>query len=165
KLLPALAEKLYGPVLKTSVSRMERFAACPFQFFIHSGLRAEERRLFEADVRERGSFQHEVLRRFHEELRDQQRRWRDLSPAEAREQIGRIAAKVSEEFREGLFRASPETAFAARGLTLALQDFIETIVGWLPDCAFDPAAVELSFGAVGDALPAWEIDLGNGHRL
>src|SRR5439155_13316818 len=51
---PALAEQLYGPALHTSVSALEQFAACPFKFFVHFGLRAEERRLFEADAREQG---------------------------------------------------------------------------------------------------------------
>src|SRR5262249_9744775 len=31
-LRPDIAEKLYGPVLRSSVSRLEQFAACPFQF-------------------------------------------------------------------------------------------------------------------------------------
>ncbi len=66
KLSPSLAEKLYGPLLQTSVSRLEEFAQCPFKFFVRSGLRAGERKLFELDARERGSFQHEVLKEFHE---------------------------------------------------------------------------------------------------
>ena len=64
----ALAEKLFGPTLRSSVSRLEEFAQCPFRFFVHSGLRAEERKVFELDAREQGSFQHEVLKRFHEQL-------------------------------------------------------------------------------------------------
>ncbi|HEX4645704.1 MAG TPA: hypothetical protein VH598_08855, partial [Verrucomicrobiae bacterium] len=49
---PEFAGRLYGPVLRTSVSRMEQFAACPFKFFVHSGLRAEERKMFEVDIRD-----------------------------------------------------------------------------------------------------------------
>jgi ATP-dependent helicase/nuclease subunit B len=164
-LSPALAAKLYGPVFHTSVSAIERFATCPFQFFMRSGLRAEERKLFEADARERGSFQHEVLRRFHETVRAQNNQWRDLTPAAARQLIGEIAARVATEFRDGLFRTSPESAFAARSLTAALQDFIEIIIGWMPDYGFDPRAVELSFGFPDDQLPAWKMDLGDGQQM
>ncbi len=53
---PELAGRLYGSVLRTSVSRIEQFAACPFKFFVHSGLRAEERKRFELDSREQGHF-------------------------------------------------------------------------------------------------------------
>jgi ATP-dependent helicase/nuclease subunit B len=91
-LTPLLAGRLYGSTLRTSVSRLEEFAACPFHFFVRSGLRAGERKLFELDARERGSFQHEVLKAFHEQLLAEGRRWRDLTPGEARERIKSIAA-------------------------------------------------------------------------
>ena len=163
----ALAAQLYGPVLRTSVSAMEQFAACPFKFFVHAGLRAEERQQFEADVREQGSFQHEVLRRFHEELRKESRKWRDLTPSEARERIGRIGTRLVNEFRDGLFGADAQNRFTAERLTRALQDFIETAVGWMPNYGFDPFAVELAFeGESSEAhLPAWVIELGEGRQL
>jgi len=164
-LSPELAERLYGPTLRTSVSRLEQFAACPFRFFVHSGLLAEERQLFELDVREQGSFQHDALRLFHEQLREENTRWRDITPAEARERIGRIARALAASYRDGLLQASEETRFTARVLTESLQDFVETAVVWMREqYAFDPVAVELAFGENG-AAPAWELDLGNGHRL
>jgi ATP-dependent helicase/nuclease subunit B len=165
-LSPTLAEKLYGPVLKSSVSRLEEFAQCPFRFFVRSGLHANERKMFELDARERGSFQHDVLKFFHEQLQAEGKRWRDIEPIEARERIGAIAATQMEHFRDGLFRDSAETVFAARSLALALQDFVEVIVGWMRgQYDFDPAAAELGFGGKDDRAPAWEIDLGGGHKL
>ena len=165
-LAPALAEQLYGPVLRSSVSRLEEFAQCPFKFFVRSGLHANERKVFELDARERGNFQHDVLKIFHEQLSAEGRRWRDLEPMEARERIGRIATTQMESFRDGLFRDSAETIFAARSLAAALQDFVEVIVGWMRgQYEFDPAAAELGFGGKDDRAPAWEIDLGGGRRL
>jgi len=166
KLSEALAQRLYGPVLKSSVSRLEEFAQCPFKFFIRSGLRANERKVFELDARERGNFQHDVLKMFHERLQKENKRWRDLTPIEARERIGKIAAAQMEHFRDGLFRDSAETVFAARALAAALQDFVEVIVGWMRgQYAFDPVAAELGFGGKDDKAPVWEMDLGNGHKL
>ena len=162
---PALAEQLYGPALRTSVSALEQFAACPFKFFVHFGLRAEERKFFEADAREQGSFQHRILAQFHEELQQEGKRWRDLTPQEARARVGRIARQVADEFREGLFGASDQNRFAARSLAGALEDFMETIIDWMRDYSLDPRSVELAFGGDDDALAAWEIDLGNGHGL
>jgi ATP-dependent helicase/nuclease subunit B len=165
-LSPALAEKLYGPVLKSSVSRLEEFAQCPFKFFVRSGLHANERKVFELDARERGNFQHDVLKIFHEQLQAAGKRWRDLEPPEARGLIGKIAAVQMESHRNGLFRDSAETVFAARALAAALQDFVEIIVGWMRgQYEFDPATAELGFGGQDDAAPAWEIDLGGGRRL
>jgi ATP-dependent helicase/nuclease subunit B len=160
-----LAAQLYGPTLHTSVSGLENFAACPFKFFVHAGLRAEERLRFELDPREQGSFQHEVLAAFHEELRGEGRRWRDVTPAEARARVGRIANGLATTFRGGLFSQSDQTRFTARLLTEALQDFVEVLVGWMRgQYEFDPVAVELAFGEEA-AAPAWELDLGEGRRL
>lgn len=163
---PALAHQLYGPALRTSVSRMEQFAACPFKFFVHSGMRAEERKLFELDIRDQGNFQHEALAVFHDQLRQENKRWRDITPAEARERIKKIAASMLASFREGLLQSSEEGKFTARVLAESLQDFVETLVGWMREqYAFDPAAVELGFGEAGASFPPWDLDLGEGHRL
>ena len=165
-LSPALAEQLYGPVLRSSVSRLEEFAECPFKFFIRVGLRAGERKVFELDARERGNFQHDVLKIFHEELAAEGKRWRDLEPAAARDRIGKIAAAQMESFRDGLFRDSAATVFAARALAESLQDFVAVVVTWMRgQYDFDPAAVELGFGGKDDRAPAWEIDLGGGRKL
>jgi len=162
---PKLAGRLYGPVLRTSVSRMEQFAACPFKFFVHSGLHAEERQLFDLDVKEQGSFQHDVLAQFHNELRAEGKRWRDLAPLEVRQRVAKIAAALSATFRDGLLESNEQTRFTARVLTKSLQDFVEILVGWMhQQYQFDPIKVELPFGEEGGA-PAWSLDLGGEKRL
>lgn len=162
---PLLAARLYGPALRTSVSRMEQFAACPFRFFINSGLRAQERRRFELDSREQGSFQHEVLARFHEQLKNENKSWRDVTPLQARERIGRIAENLVGDYREGLLQTTDQTRFLARVLTESLQDFVEVLVGWMREqYQFDPVAVELPFGNDPQA-PAWTLDLPGGQKL
>lgn len=164
-LAPDLAAQLYGPTLRTSVSRIEQFAACAFRFFIHSGLRAEERKFFELDVRERGSFQHEALARFHQELQAEHKRWRDITPAEARARMGRIVRDMSPNFRDGLLTSSAQLRFSARVLARSLQEFVAAMVQWMSQYQFDPQEAEMGFGTGNGRLPAWELDLGEGHRL
>ncbi|MBE7501659.1 MAG: PD-(D/E)XK nuclease family protein [Verrucomicrobiales bacterium] len=158
---PVVAAPLYGPArLRTSVSRLEDFAACPFKFFVQVGLRAEERRRFEVDARQRGSFQHEVLRRFHESVRHEDREWRDLTPDEGRARVRRVAEAVAREFGGGLLKAEAGTALTARGLTDALAEFVAVLIGWLrTSCRFNPVAAELEIGTRAASLPAWEIPL------
>ena len=162
---PQLAARLYGPTLRASVSRIEHFAACPFRFFANSGMRAEERRVFQIDSRERGTFQHEVLSKFHEELQEEGKRWRDLTPAAASERIRVLADTFADDYREGLFRASDKNLFAVESLSRDLQEFIEVVIAWMDDYGFDPTEVELGFGDDSGRMPAWELDLGEGHRM
>ncbi|HEY1789758.1 MAG TPA: PD-(D/E)XK nuclease family protein [Verrucomicrobiae bacterium] len=166
RLSPAIAERLYGPVFRTSVSRLEEFAQCPFKFFVRSGLRAGERKVFELDARERGTFQHEVLKAFHEQLVAENKRWRDLTPTEARDRVELIGTVLAGDFRDGLLRDSAQTRFAARAMTESLQNFIEVVVSWMREqYEFDPAAVELDFGEENSPLPAWKIPLDGGREL
>ncbi len=84
---------------------------------------------------------------FHEQLSAEGRRWRDLTPAEARERVGKIAADLAPDYRDGLLRADDQSRFTARVLAESLQDFVETLVTWMRgQYEFDPAVAELEFG-------------------
>jgi ATP-dependent helicase/nuclease subunit B len=163
-LSPVAAERLYGRALSTSVTSLQRFGECPFKFLVHSGLRAQERRLFQVDRRKLGDFQHRVLKAFHDQLQTEGRQWRDLTPLDARRRIARIAEDHARTYHHGLFAASARQHFSAGQLSLALQDFIEVIVGWMRQYSFDPVAAELRFGADGD-LPPWRLPLSKGRSL
>lgn len=159
------AKRLYGNELRTSVSALEDFAACPFRFLAARGLRAEERVEFVVDSRQRGSFQHEVLQKFHEHVRSQGRQWRDVTPAEARLLIRMIGAKCAQEFQNGLLQADETRRFAATTMIANLEELMATLVAWAGNYAFNPAEVEVSFGLEGAPLPAWTISLSDGRAL
>ena len=130
---PEQAARLYGPALRTSISRLEEFAACSFKFFVHSGLRAEERQRFELDVRERGSFQHEVLARFHQDLQQENKKWRD---------INRRSRIKYPKITSGFAEISRRTPGRQRAGPLRRQDGDRIVAGF---CGGD--------GRVDDALP------------
>ncbi|MGA3180405.1 MAG: PD-(D/E)XK nuclease family protein [Verrucomicrobiota bacterium] len=165
QLSPNLAGRLYGPVLRTSVSRLELFAGCAFRFFVNVGLQAEERRLFELDARQKGSFQHKALELFHHQLQQDNKTWHDLSPAEARQRMGKICARLIPTFQEGLLAANAASRFAARTMAGSLEDFVAAMAEWMSQYEFEPCAAEVDFGVEPGGLPAWELDLGSGHRL
>ena len=132
---------------------------------MQSGLRGEARKLFELDVKEQGSFQHDVLALFHERLTADGKRWRDITPQEARDRVAAIAQELAADYREGLLDANEQTRFMARVLSESLRDFVEILVGWMREqYQFDPTAVELSFGT-DENSPAWTIDLEKGRKL
>ena len=166
QLSPAVAEQLHGRELTTSVSALENFAACPFKFFISHGLRAAERKEFELDARERGSFQHEVLTIFHNEVRSENRNWRDLTPEHARGRVRRIGENLLTQYRQGLITSDAARRFAGQQLLDALETLISVLVGWARDYQFDPLLVETGFGLGSNSpWPAWKLDLADGHAL
>ena len=107
-----------------------------------------------------------MLKKFHEQLLAEKKRWRDLTPDAARARIQEIADAEMKIFGEGILRDSAETLFAARSMTTALQDFVEVIVGWMrSQYEFDPAKAEFDFGSKAASETAWQIDLGDGRKL
>ncbi len=167
RLSSALAAQLYGPALRTSVSRIEQFAACAFRFFVNSGLQAEERELFELDVRQKGSFQHQALADFHQQLQNENKTWRQLTPDAARRRMAAICEGLIPQFGRGLLAADASSLFAARAMARSLQDFVAAMVEWMSQYDFDPRGAEIEFGGPPEdgGLPAWELDLGGGPRL
>ncbi len=94
------------------------------------------------------------------------RRWRDLTPDEARERIDRIATELAPNYRDGLMHLDAQTRFDARVLTGDLQEFIGTLIGWMRgQYQFDPSKAEWAFGLDEAPAPAWTLDLPDGHRL
>lgn len=164
-LSPEVAGRLYGDALNSSVSALEDFVSCPFRYVAARALRAQERDEFVVDARQKGSFQHAVLQRFHERLQAGQRRWREVSPAEARRMVREIAGELAHSFENGLMVASAARRFTAETLIGNLEQLVTALVGWAGHYTFDPRAVEVSFGLEDAALPAWEVPLARGRVL
>jgi ATP-dependent helicase/nuclease subunit B len=74
------AGRMYGRELITGVSRLERYAECPFAYFMRYNLKARERRLYTVDQLDTGNLFHNVLEMFSRNLSEEDESWRDLTP-------------------------------------------------------------------------------------
>jgi len=165
RLSSEVAARLYGRELRSSVSALEDFVACPFRFVASKALRTAERDEFVVDARQKGSFQHELLQRFHERARTGGRFWRDLTPAEARQWVREIGDALAQTFEGGLMVADDTRRFVTGILLDNLAQLMGTLVEWAPNYGFDPTEVEASFGLDGAQLPAWSIPLARDRAL
>ena len=179
RLSPALAKILYtaadaknadeaeaaANTLRSSASRLEQFAACPFQFFLRSGLKAEERNQRRLDAKTLGSFQHEVLEKFHRQVQAQKRQWRDLAPHEARKLVTQIIANAGGAFQRGVFQKNEAARLSLETAGEKLQEFIAVTIQWMQQYDFDPHTAELSFGGKNDDFGPWTIPLEDGAQL
>lgn len=64
RLDPATARKLYGTIQRQSITRLERFAQCPFAYFTQYGLRPERIEPFGLTARDEGTFFHDAVHEF-----------------------------------------------------------------------------------------------------
>ena len=165
RLNPDVVEKLFTRELNSSVSRLEDFAACPFKFFAASGLRLKERKEFQFDDRDKGTFHHNVLEEFHRRVTASGRRWRDIAPTEAANLVETIARELLPAYENGKFLRDGAARFTSEQLIERIKQLIATLIAWMPQYDFDPTASEIAFNDAGDGLPSWRFELPDGHAL
>ncbi|MCC6233558.1 MAG: PD-(D/E)XK nuclease family protein [Verrucomicrobiales bacterium] len=163
QLHPTVAQRLLGRPISVSVSGLESFAACPFQFFVRHTLRAEEREQFEVDPRHLGSLAHDILARFHDSILADDLEWRDVSAIAARERLECAATASLADPHHAVFQSTPETRWRTESLVRQLAELVAILVSWATRCAFSPRFAELAFGTV--EQPAWKLTTHDGLAL
>ena len=95
RLSPETLEKLYGDEIVTSVSRLEKYAACPFAYFMRYNLDARERKVYEVASVDLGSLLHEILEEITGLMLSKGMRFKDLDE----ELIGGMTAEAFENIK------------------------------------------------------------------
>jgi len=156
--------QIYGEELKASVSRLERFQACPFSHFISHGLRLRERQVYRLESPDIGRFFHAALRNFAVTLQEKRLEWGELDSESclqlASEEVERLVPRLQKEILLSSSRY--------RYLSGKLKETVGRAVLILGEHArrsnFRPAGLELSFGP-GGILPGISFELENGCRV
>ncbi len=102
---------LYGGELTGSVSRMERYAACAYAYFLTYGLRLSERKEFRVGMADLGERFHRVMEEFSRIVADNQASWRTLTETQLEDWGEEAVSRVKEEQGEGAFEDSMRNAY------------------------------------------------------
>ncbi|BBI34742.1 helicase-exonuclease AddAB subunit AddB [Cohnella abietis] len=161
-LAPETSRLLYGDRLLASVSRMERFIACPFQHFAVHGLKLQERRLFRVDSPDIGQLFHAALRQTTEKLFAEGQagmdalRWQIEAAAAVDKLLPRVQSQI-------LLSSNRHQVMARKLRDIVMQ--ASTILGeHAALSAFKPVGLEMSFGPQG-LLPALSFELDGGRWM
>lgn len=161
---PAAARALYGRLQSQSITRLERFANCPFSYFVAYGLRPERVEPFELDRRQMGTFLHEAVYEF---LRVCGAELNEMDAAQAEARMGRIADIMLESMRTGTPMEDSASARAeSRSLRATACRCARVLAEQMQGSAFRTEQLERSFGRedgparlqVGDTILEGRID-------
>lgn len=164
RLAPKTAKALYGKNILSSVSRLERFAGCPFSFFAEYGLKAEERRLYQLHTPDLGSLFHEVLELFSNKLEEDSIQWKDLTKEKTAALIETCVDEAAPRLGDRILMKSAANKYLVRRLKRVSVKAAWTLVQHLQMGDFTPAGYEVGFG-LHEALPPIVIELGDGGSL
>lgn len=166
ELPPDLAQRIYAGPLACSVSRLGRFAACPYQHFARHVLRLEPRRVLTFEPVDLGRFYHQVLDRLFRWLRAAKppRTLADLEPeGEAVAQLvdELIAGRIDEDGAlSSLSARSPRAVFMLDRARDVLVDLVRRLIVMSRAGRFRQAASEWWFGEPSDQGPGAEPSAG-----
>ncbi|MBM7565634.1 helicase-exonuclease AddAB subunit AddB [Paenibacillus sacheonensis] len=155
------ADRLYGKLLRGSVSRMERFVSCPFQHFAIHGLRLRERDQYKLAAPDIGQLFHAALTRLTETLGD---RWGSLTAEELRAHCTAIVNDLALRLQSQILFSSSRHQYVARKLGDIVSQAAVILGEHARRAAFRPVGLEIGFGPEGP-LPPVTIPLSEGRTL
>lgn len=160
-LLPETARRLYGDRLLASVSRMERFTACPFQHFAAYGLKLEERRLFRLDAPDVGQLFHAALSRLVDTYG---RRLGETPLDEMARTVSDIVDSLVPRLQSRILLSSSRYGYIARRLKQTIARTAAALAEHARRGAFAPVGLEIAFGP-GGKLPPLTLPAGPGRMM
>ena len=161
-----IIEKLYGNTLSTSVSRLEKYAGCPFSYYLQYGLRLKEREELKVQNFDTGSFMHETIDEFFKKVNKENINLAELVTYE--EKIQKLVDNVVEEKldmgKKYTFFATPKYKILVKRLKRIVAKALKYIIEGLVYSDFNIQGTEVEFGKNGKYKPII-IQLDDGKRI
>ena len=144
RLNPDTAKALYGQLRRQSITRLERFAQCPFAYFTQYGLRPERIEAYGLNPKDEGTFFHDAVHEFLLESMDDLNRI-DIPEAHAR--MDAIAdALLNQMSAQGPLGDSAVALAERRRLKATARTCAGVLTEHMRGSRFAPAALETDFG-------------------
>ena len=157
-------DKLYGNTLTTSISKLERYRSCPFSYYLQYGLKIKPQEELKMQTLNTGTFIHEVIDEFFEDVKSEQIELEDITDEELSEIIDKIIDEKLEQAKNYIFTSTAKyralVARLKRIIKKALKYILETIV----QSRFTVLGTELEFGEKGKYKPI-RLTLDDGKKI
>lgn len=155
---------LYGDPAYSSVSRLEKYTACPFAYYVQYGLGARERKIYRLSPPDVGTFMHAVIEKFSRQVAEQNISWREFDREWCVEKVSGIVDEMLEKMQgAGLSGSKRYTALALR-LKRVISRAVWLIAGHIRRGGFNPIGYEIDFGN-DEKFPPITIELESGEKI
>ncbi len=167
--LPAeLVQRLFGAELRMSVTRLESYAACPFQYFIKYvvGVRQEQEQ--ELSVLDLGNAAHQMLEQLIRQVAMENPAGRELAKVDDKtlqNNITNLQKTVAEELGGEVFLASQHNRRLLNRMGQVVAQWFIQQRDNEQRTAFAPAQVEMSFGMDHSPIQPLKISLDDSRTL
>ncbi len=158
------ARRLYDNPIRSSVSRLERFANCPFSHFVTYGLRPKERKEYELSNPDIGKLFHDSMEQFTKEMVNEEIDWHDLTRTQNDYLVEKVIDEMVPEFEHGIMLSTHRYKYLVTRLKRISKRAMWTLTEHIKRGEFTPKGHEIIFGSEGD-LPPIIIELDDGEKI
>lgn len=160
------AKGLYQNPVYASVSRLERFANCPFSHLVAYGLRPKERKEYQLKYPDIGRLFHYSLELFGKALQTNNLNWAQLEQEQCDGLVEEIIDHMMENFENGILQSTHRYRYMVKRLKQVSKRAVWTLTSHLKQGGFQPLGYEISFGPSPDAtLPPMILELEEGTTV
>lgn len=160
----ASSRSLFGETLQASVSRCERYYACPFAHFSAYGLQLKERPVFTLQRPDMGQFYHTCLKLFVQEVSKKENEWSELSDEQCVQLVKEIVEEVVPSLNNEILLSTARYRYLAARLSKTVERAVYVLSTHARRSLFKPLSVELPFDSRG-LLPALVLPLADGRTM
>lgn len=161
-----IIEKLYGNTLNTSVSRLEKYAQCPFSYYLQYGLKLRDKEELKVQSFDTGAFMHETVDEFFKKVKEDKIELSALMLDE--EKIKEIVNKIIEEKLDNgkkyTFVATAKYNVLLKRLERIVAKALKYIIEGLVYSDFNIEGTEIEFSKNGQYKPI-QIELEDGKKI
>ncbi len=146
----AAAGLLYGDIILSSISRMEKYASCAYSYFLQYGLSLQERELYGFESKDMGTIFHGVLEHFSNKLLEKNYTWTDFPKEEGEVMVKDSMQEVCMEYTDALLYDNALNRYTMKNMEHMMQKCVSNISYQLGKGRFVPKEYEVSFHVVED---------------
>lgn len=163
-----IIKKLYGTEkgkLLFSVSRLEKYAGCPFSYFVQYGLKARDRKIYEFSAPDMGSFMHDILDTFTKKVKIEQIPWSDLTTDKCRIIVSELVNTKLESDSNSILNSSKRYRYFTDRFKRVITKSVSIIAEQMRKGQFEIFSNEFVFGNYEDGTEPIMLDLPSGEKV
>ena len=144
----AVSKALNGSDLYVSVSKLERYAQCAYQYFLQYGLRLRERREHAFESYDIGNIYHEALERFSRIVTEQEGSWSNVPDEKVSKYIRQAVSETYGAMEKTEVYDTAREVYVLHRLEETLKRTVWAIMRQVKKGSYEPKRFEVSLGEI-----------------
>lgn len=136
-----------------SVSRLEKYAQCPFSYYVQYGLKAKDRKVYEFSAPDLGSFMHEILDQFTNKIKKEHILWSQLSKERCREIVNELVDTKLNNETNSILNSNKKYKYFSERFKKTITKSVTVISEQMRRGEFEIFKNEFDFGDFKDSDP------------